>query len=234
MQKHNPNPPLKTPAWLKRPHGKHIDLGHYVHPDPSVKPDTFTRTWPVSMPPAKITLSGQPQQFLSKDGRLELDLAAGTLSPAQLLGAGGSITLVITQVLPASGGTPSGRISFGTYQFLLQDAAGHPLSSLVLAHPLVLRYHLFLSEEKLLVRGQVVYALWRPGDASTLISGLAPAFSSATPTAPHSRPAPTPGPAATTTPAATSFPTAGGKREQDRAGVERLHGPILPCHNSES
>ena len=70
VQKHNPNPPLKTPAWLKRPHGKHIDLGHYVHPDPSVKPDTFTRTWPVSMPPAKITLSGQPRQFRSRDGRL--------------------------------------------------------------------------------------------------------------------------------------------------------------------
>jgi hypothetical protein len=208
VQKHNPNPPLKPPAWLKRPHGKHIDLGHYVHTDPSVKPDTFTRTWPVSMPLATIPLTSQPRQFRSRDGRLELDIAAGTLSPAALLGASGSITLSITQVLPASGGTPSGRISFGTYQFLLQDAAGHPLSSLVLAHPLVLRYHLFLSEEKLLVRGQVVYALWRPGDASTLISGLAPAFSSATPTAPHSSPTSTPGPTATTTPLATTTPTA--------------------------
>src|SRR6266568_2586770 len=183
--KHNPNPPLKPPAWLKRPHGKHIDLGHYVHVDPSVKPDTFTRTWPVSMPPAKITLTGQPQQFLGKDGRLEIDIAAGTVTPAELLSAGGSIILAIRQVLPASGGVTSGRISFGTYQVLLEDAAGHPLSSLALVHPLVLRYHLFLSEEKLLVRGQVVYALWRPGDASTT---------------PTPSPSPTPPPTSSPTP----------------------------------
>src|SRR5262249_8868248 len=151
-----------------------------------------------SMPSEKITLTGGPQHFLGKDGRLEIDIAAGTLSPVQLLGAGGSITLVITQVLPASGGTTSGRISFATYQVLLEDAAGHPLSTLVLAHPLVLRYHLFLSEEKLLVYGQVVYALWRPGDASTLISGFPPAFSPSTTSSPPSTPTPTPAPAATT------------------------------------
>src|SRR6266851_10057845 len=205
--KHNPNPPLKPPAWLKRPHGKHIDLGHYVHVDPSVKPDTFTRTWPVSMPPATITLTEQSQQFLGKDGRLEIDIAAGTVTPAELLSAGGAITMSITQVLPASGGVTSGRISFATYQFLLEDAAGHLLSSLVLAHPLVLRYHLFLSEEKLLVRGQVVYALWRPGDASTLISGFPPAFSSSTTSSPHVSTTPTPAPVATTTPPATTTPT---------------------------
>src|SRR6266567_3889867 len=206
--KHNPNPPLKPPAWLKRPHGKHIDLGHYVHVDPSVKPDTFTRTWPVSMPPAKITLTGQPQQFLSKDGRLEIDIAAGTLSPAQLLGAGGSITLAITQVLPGSGGINSEFLSFGTYQFLLADAAGHPLSSLALAHPLVLRYHLLPSQETLLVRGQVVYALWRPGDASTLISGFPPAFPAATTTAPHISTTPTASPSPTPSPTPTPPPPA--------------------------
>src|SRR6266852_329644 len=205
--KHNPNPPLKAPAWLKRPQGKHIDLGHYVHVNPSVKPDTFTRTWPVSMPPATITLTGQPQQFTGKDGRLEIDIAAGTVTPAALLSAGGSIILSIRQVLPASGGVTSGRISFGTYQVLLQDAAGHPLSTLALVHPLVLRYHLFLSEEKLLVRGQVVYALWRPGDASTLISGFPAAFSSSTTSSPHLTTPPTPAPVAPTTPPATTTPT---------------------------
>ncbi len=159
------------------------------------------------MPPAKITLTGQPQQFLSKDGRLEIDIAAGTVTPAELLSAGGTIILSIRQVLPASGGTTSGRISFGTYQVLLEDAAGHPLSSLVLAHPLVLRYHLFLSEEKLLVRGQVVYALWRPGDASTLISGFPAAFSSSTTSSPHLSTTPTPGPVTTPASTATTTPT---------------------------
>ena len=78
----------------------------------------------------------------------------------------------------------------------------------MLAHPLILRYHLLQSEEKLLVRGQVIYALWRPSDASTLMSGFPPAFSSSITTSPHSSPTPTPGPAATMTPAATPRPTA--------------------------
>src|SRR6266849_3716166 len=116
--KHNPNPPLKAPAWLKRPHGKHIDLGQYVHVDPSVKPDTFTRTWPVSMPPATITLTGQPQQFRGRDGRLEIDIAAGTVTPADLLSAGGTITLAISQVLPASRGVTSAPISFSSSRLL--------------------------------------------------------------------------------------------------------------------
>src|SRR5713226_1836951 len=162
---------------------------------------------PQLMPPATIPLTGQPQQFRGRDGRLEIDIAAGTVTPAALLSAGGSIILSIRQVLPASGGTTSGRISFGTYQVLLQDAAGHPLSSLALAHPLVLRYHLFLSEEKLLVRGQVVYALWRPGDASTLISGFPAAFSSSTTSSPHLSTTPTPGPVTPPAPTATTTPT---------------------------
>ncbi len=125
---------------------------------------------------------------------------ADAIKPAQAAAAKHNL-------LPASGGTTSGRISFGTYQVLLEDAAGHPLSSLVLAHPLVLRYHLFLSEEKLLVRGQVVYALWRPGDASTLISGFPAAFSSSTTSSPHLSTTPTPGPVTTPASTATTTPT---------------------------
>lgn len=124
------------------------------------------------MSPATITVTSRSQQFLSSDGRLEVDIPAGMVTDMQIQAAGGAIHLSMTQVLPSSGGTNDSHISFGTYAFQLLDASGNPLSHLTLNHPLVLRYHLLPSQETLLVRGQAVYVILRAGDASTLLAGL--------------------------------------------------------------
>src|SRR5260221_4960514 len=126
------------------------------------------------MSPATLTLSPQAQQFVSNDGRLEVDMPAGALTSTQVQAAGGTITLKLTQILPGSGGIRSEHLFFGTYQVQLLDASGAPVAHLALAHPLVLRYHLLPSQETLLVRGQPVYAILRGGDASTLLAGAAP------------------------------------------------------------
>ncbi len=170
----NPNPPLTPPAWLKRPHRTPVDLGVYRTPDPKAYTQQETRTWPVAMPLATVPLTPAAQQFVSKDGRLEVDIPADTVSTADVSRAGGSIILSITQILPGSGGINSEFLFFGTYQVLLEDAGKHPLTTQRLAHALLLRYHLLPAQQNLLVRGQVVYALLRAGDASTLLEGFPP------------------------------------------------------------
>lgn len=125
------------------------------------------------MTPATLDLTAQAQHFLSNDGRLEVRIPAGAVSNAQLQAAGGKISLTVTQILPGSGGLRNEHVLFGTYELQLHDAFGAIISNLVLAHPLVLSYHLFANQQGFLVRGQTVYALWRSGDLAAALAGKA-------------------------------------------------------------
>lgn len=114
---HNPNPKISTPAWLKPlPPKKQPQQGDYR----TMLPDAgqpVAQQWRVPMIPVTLHVTDQAQQFVSNDGQLEVDIAAGTISAAQVKKAGGSLLLTITQVIPASGGLRSTHIFFGTYQF---------------------------------------------------------------------------------------------------------------------
>ncbi len=125
----NPNAPISPPPWLHQsPAGKPNDLGHYGKI--STTPITLNaHIWPITMPPMTISLTTQAQHVLSKDGQLEINIAAGSVSAAQLSSARGTIHLTITQVLPGSGGASSNNILFGSFQILLQDASGALLSN---------------------------------------------------------------------------------------------------------
>ncbi|HVB22203.1 MAG TPA: hypothetical protein VNG51_09685, partial [Ktedonobacteraceae bacterium] len=171
---HNPNPKIAPPAWLKPlPPKKQPKQGDYRTMLPAtLKP--VAQQWRVPMTPATLHLTNQAQQFVSNDGQLEVDIAAGTISAAQVKQAGGSLQLTITQVIPASGGLRSTHIFFGTYQFQWHTASGQPVSGVVLAHPLVIQYHLQKQQATLLIKGQEVYALWHTGDVSMLLTGLTP------------------------------------------------------------
>ena len=171
--KGNPNPPITPPTKPPKP-ARSINLGHYVKPASTHPPAPVAYPWKVSMPPASIALTSQAQQFLSKDGQLEIDIAAGAVSGAQLQGAGGSVFLKVTQLLPDSGGAQGDHLFFGTYEFSLQDASGKVLTTVPLAHPLTIKYHLRRDQAKLLYKGQTMYAVWRSGDASTLLTGVKP------------------------------------------------------------
>lgn len=63
-------------------------------------------------------------QFVGSDGRFEVDVPAGAVTPADMATAGGQLYLALRQVAPASGssGGGSGMYSFGT--FLVQTACG--------------------------------------------------------------------------------------------------------------
>jgi hypothetical protein len=80
--------------------------------------DSLPRPVPLPMKPAIVPLDPNlDAQFVGSDGRLEIDLPAGAISATDLGAAGGSLSLSIRQIAPASGSTAgaSGRYSFGTY-----------------------------------------------------------------------------------------------------------------------
>lgn len=173
----NPNPPLKAPP-PRQFHSKPPDLRKFGKSNPRIQASILSRSWFSSAPALTVTLSTQTQQVVTQDGRIRLTVAAGTLSAGQVSSAGGKILLRVSQVLPASGGTPGDQISFGTYLFQLQNASDAPLTGLTLAHPLTITYHLSPAQVRFLIRSQKVYAIVRGGDASTVISGVAPSTGS--------------------------------------------------------
>lgn len=95
------------------------------------------------MQPATIGLSASaPSHFDSNDGRFTVDLPAGAVSPAQIGADGGKTSLLVRQILPASGSNAgaSGHYSFGTYLIQVVDATGH-LASHGLLQPATLTLH---------------------------------------------------------------------------------------------
>jgi hypothetical protein len=67
-------------------------------------------------------------QFLGSDGVFDLNAPAGVVTAADVAAAGGSMSLLVRQVLPASGGSAGGwgHYSFGTFLVQLFDAKGKP------------------------------------------------------------------------------------------------------------
>ncbi len=124
-------------ASRKQPKGKS---------DPNWKPSPpqpLGHTPPTSMLPGSLDLTpGQATHFLSSDGRLEVDVPASAITASDLSQGGGKLTVLITQIAPASGSSAggSGLISFGTYLIQLIDVHGKRVAHGLRA-PLTLKLH---------------------------------------------------------------------------------------------
>ncbi len=116
------------------------------HSDPNWKtppPQHLLHPAPLPMQPGILNLTvGQAAQFVGSDGRLEVDVPATAMTAADLSEAGGRLSLLITQIAPASGSSAggSGHISLGTYLIQLVDTLNKQLAHGLHA-PLTLRYH---------------------------------------------------------------------------------------------
>ncbi|HSR25301.1 MAG TPA: hypothetical protein VLW53_17230, partial [Candidatus Eisenbacteria bacterium] len=84
----------------------------------------------------------RPVQVASGDQALELDVPAGAVSAVDVSAAGGSMSLLVRQVVPASGGSGggSGVVTFGTFLVQVLDAKGH-LARQGLRQPLGVKLH---------------------------------------------------------------------------------------------
>ncbi|HLW03568.1 MAG TPA: VCBS repeat-containing protein [Ktedonobacterales bacterium] len=112
------------------------------HWKPSM-PQSLARSVPPPMKPGFLALTpGKAAQFLGSDGRLEVDVPATAITPGDQTWAGGTLTLRITQIAPASGATSggSGLISFGTYLLQLVDVHGQRVPHGLRA-TLTVKYH---------------------------------------------------------------------------------------------
>lgn len=83
-------------------------------------------------PGAKPIYKGIAANALSSDGQVEVSVPATALTPSDITSAGGDVRLVIDQIDGPSGSvnnaSGSGLLSFGTYEFQLQNAAGHEIA----------------------------------------------------------------------------------------------------------
>jgi hypothetical protein len=102
-------------------------------------PQPFHRDMGAGSAPMIVPLDpARPGRFSSKNGGLEVDVPAAAARPADVSAAGGSMRLLVRQVLPASGGS-TGRYSFGTFLVQVLDAHGHLARGL--RRPLTFRLH---------------------------------------------------------------------------------------------
>ncbi|HLQ15029.1 MAG TPA: fibronectin type III domain-containing protein [Candidatus Eisenbacteria bacterium] len=95
------------------------------------------------MVPESFQLSaGSPGHFLSRDGRLEIDVPAEALSASDVAADGGSTSLAVSQVSPGSGSNAggSGHFSYGTFLLQAVDAKGK-LAKHGLRAPVSLKLH---------------------------------------------------------------------------------------------
>jgi len=79
------------------------------------------------MVPESFQLSaGAPRHFLSRDGKLEIDVPAEALSASDVAADGGSTSLAVSQISPGSGSNAggSGHFSYGTFLLQAVDAKG--------------------------------------------------------------------------------------------------------------
>jgi RHS repeat-associated protein len=105
-----------------------------AHPPPAASA-TVPRTSPskirppmhVNPQPATIALDpAKPVRLATSDAAVQLDVPAGAVSARDVAVAGGSMSLLVRQVAPASGGSAggSGVFSFGTYLVQVLNAGG--------------------------------------------------------------------------------------------------------------
>jgi RHS repeat-associated protein len=109
-----------------------------VHPAPAAKPPPATgqpairggqrRPGPSLAPPATMALDpSRPARLVTASSALELVVPVGAVSAGDVAAAGGALTLLVRQVVPASGGSAggSGHATSGTYLVQVLDAGGH-------------------------------------------------------------------------------------------------------------
>ena len=158
----NPNSIIASPSWLQTSTAstKIPDLNVLVKgkQDPTIQPIGHPQT---KLPaPQMLSLTPLAQHFLSSDKHFAVDIAAGTVSATQVQAAGGKIQVQIVQTDGPGGGSASGQLLFGTYQLNLLDAQGQPLTTLALAQPISVSYHLSSDQASLLPQNPLVYAFW--------------------------------------------------------------------------
>jgi hypothetical protein len=100
----------------------------------------------VSHPGATPVYHPIPAHAFSSDNQLEVSVPANALTAADITAAGGAVRLVVDQIDGLSGSindaSGSGKIAFGSYEFQLQNAAGHEITLSAGAHqPLIFTYH---------------------------------------------------------------------------------------------
>ncbi len=106
-------------------------------------PQPLSHPLPPPMQPGSLVLTpGKATQFLGSDGRLEVDVPAPAITASDAAQAGGRLTLLITQIAPASGSSAGGGglISFGTYLLQLVDAQDRRVSH-GFRVPITLKFH---------------------------------------------------------------------------------------------
>lgn len=141
-------------------------------------PQPIPHAFQPSMQPGAVTLSATAAtRFMGSDGRLELLIPAGAVTAQDLAAAGGTITLHVTEVAPASGSNAGGHLSFGTYLLQLVGANGALLSQ-GLRLPITARFHLHPNERGLgLAHAYVIFNGALPASASTMKGVVRPAAS---------------------------------------------------------
>ncbi len=103
---------------------------HATNPTKS-PPDPNDRVRPIAVPmqPARVPVDPvNGAHFLGSDGVLEFDVPAAAVTAADVSSAGGSMSLLVRQVLPPSGSSAggSGHFSLGTFLIQLLDGSGKP------------------------------------------------------------------------------------------------------------
>ena len=153
----NPNPSLTTPSWLNpsQTAAKVPDPGIYVSGHPNPAQQRISSPSSAETSPVTLALTPQAQTVTTQDGHLEIAVSAGTVSAAQIQTAGGHLFLKVSQTEGGSGGSANGHIILGTYQLQLLDAHAKSVSSVVLAHPLMLSYHLGSFQTSLIWQGHI-------------------------------------------------------------------------------
>jgi hypothetical protein len=113
-----------------------------ANPTPGV-PTPFAKSALFPMTPAVIALDpNSPSHFVGSDGRFQIDVPAGAISPSDVAADGGATSLLVRQILPASGSNAggSGHYSFGSYLIQVTNSAGQ-LASHGLQQPVTLTMH---------------------------------------------------------------------------------------------
>jgi hypothetical protein len=94
----------------------------------SSTPAPFSKNVSFLMKPTQVVLDAtKGSHFISSDGVLEVDVPPGAITSAEVAGDGGRSSLLVRQIMPASGSNAggSGHYSFGTFLFQVVDATGH-------------------------------------------------------------------------------------------------------------
>ncbi|HEU5231201.1 MAG TPA: hypothetical protein VFU49_25490, partial [Ktedonobacteraceae bacterium] len=142
-------------------------------------PQPIPHAFQPAMQSGSISLSSSgATHFVGSDERLELLISAGAVTAQDIANAGGTITLRVTEIAPASGSNAGGHLSLGTYLLQLLDAKGTLLSH-GLRVPITARFHLHQNERGLgLAHSYVLFNGALPAGATKLPGVVQPATNS--------------------------------------------------------